>query len=346
MPIMDFARLEHSVLELFVAPNAMVRMSGFYNDNFKFSHNEKEYVLRTPIVGQPLMDLRCLPEPLIMKTLRDHYPKINAPRLIHTLTAQEKSFCVYTYEQGDSLEEYCPDASHIPDWVLLELVSQISTLHKYNPVVLNDLARIQQWGKDADGFYHYLINFVTLLIHELYQKHHALYESLRLPHDVVRCVLGEEEFLDKRTCVLCHCDIHRKNILIDPATKHLTIIDWELSLVADPIYDIATHLHRMHYPRKQEDLFINTYNRIMGFYRGGGLLKKQIDIYRRIERIKSAYVDCVRVASYLKTRELTHQERFSCIEKYYAILSSAYPLCELPHTQWVTKEEVFSILSP
>ncbi|WP_307805149.1 phosphotransferase [Streptomyces sp. VRA16 Mangrove soil] len=66
--------------------------------------------------------------------------------------------------------------------------------------------------------------------------------------------------LRERPFRLVHGDLHRENLIVDEFGE-LWVIDWELAMFGDPLYDLATHLHLMGYPPAQEQEVIRLWCR-------------------------------------------------------------------------------------
>jgi aminoglycoside phosphotransferase (APT) family kinase protein len=115
---------------------------------------------------------------------------------------------------------------------------------------------------------------------------------------------------------------------VAPETEALTIIDWELALVADPALDLAIHLHRMRYQPHQEALFLETYRRWRGEPGDAGLLAR-IDFYRRHEQVRSALIDLARTVEDLR-EDLPPETRWRLVEHYRLKLVRAWEIWGVP----------------
>lgn len=73
-----------------------------------------------------------------------------------------------------------------------------------------------------------------------------LLDALRVPPARLDAFEQRHRELTDRPRKLLHGDLHSKNFVVD-RSGHLWTIDWELALVGDPLYDLATHLHLMGY---------------------------------------------------------------------------------------------------
>ena len=103
--------------------------------------------------------------------------------------------------------------------------------------------------------------------------------------------------LTDRPRTLLHADLHRKNLVVDRAGD-LWFIDWELALLGDPLYDLATHLHLMSYQPDQEQDIIDRWTRAVGPARSAGL-EPDLPHYLAYKRVQSLCTDVLRAATRL-----------------------------------------------
>jgi thiamine kinase-like enzyme len=135
-------------------------------------------------------------------------------------------------------------------------------------------------------------------IQNVYNKYNSLPRyshkfSQAFPEDPFEVFNDVSSKLTKRNFVLSHCDIHRKNLILQE-NNNLVILDWELVLITDPCYDIAVHFHKMRYLPHQEDLFLKQYLELEEKETKYHFFKEQIYIHRSLEQVKSAIIDMIR----------------------------------------------------
>jgi aminoglycoside phosphotransferase (APT) family kinase protein len=76
----------------------------------------------------------------------------------------------------------------------------------------------------------------------------------------------------------------------------LTIIDWEMALVGDPLYDLVRHMHlTATRPEIRERMFLRWQRRLAPKYTRNW--RKDWTVYRSIEIVRSAYIDLDRLAT-------------------------------------------------
>lgn len=151
---------------------------------------------------------------------------------------------------------------------------------------------------DSAGFLGRLITFTE---QQVYLKHGApygsLFEELGVDGRALRGLRRRADGLASRSFSLLHGDLHRFNFIVDRAGD-LWTIDWELAMIGDPLYDLATHLHLMRYsPREAE--------RIARLWAGAveGVRpecakgwSEDLDVLRDYKRAQSVYTDVIRGA--------------------------------------------------
>ena len=259
----------------------MEKLSGFYHDNYKFYFNGQPYILRIPIENAKLMDIKIIPEWDVLKYLNQYTQIINNPEPIHKLKHKGHTYCVYSYKKGNLLDNIHPHPNRVNNKIVIKIATQMANLHSIEvPPHFNP-----PWKESSVDFYSYLFEFVSNLIEQYKDKYTTLHAFPSRLHDFK----AKGKLLTNREFVICHCDIHRKNILIDGDA--VNILDWELALVADPLYDIAVHFHRMKYDVDQELLFMENYLKKYNIHQSIENIFDEIGIYRDLEEIKSMVIN-------------------------------------------------------
>ncbi|MFF2504898.1 phosphotransferase [Streptomyces sp. NPDC058067] len=154
---------------------------------------------------------------------------------------------------------------------------------------------------DSAGFLDKLIRFTEEQVYERNQvRFGGLFDLLGLDGDAFtrlrKHVLG---FTERPFCLL-HADLHRENLIVDPSSR-LWVIDWELAMFGDPLYDLATHLHLMRYPEEQAVEFINSWRTSVESVRTGSSQgwEKDLPLLIGFKRAQSVYADVIRSATNL-----------------------------------------------
>jgi tRNA A-37 threonylcarbamoyl transferase component Bud32 len=106
---------------------------------------------------------------------------------------------------------------------------------------------------------------------------------------------------------LLHSDLHPDNLLTDG--ERVWILDWELALVGDPVWDAATSLHRTNWIQS-EDESVAREMWLAALARTGRLnAESTLELYRRLEVWKSLVVDTVRYQQVFARAESAEVDR-------------------------------------
>jgi hypothetical protein len=151
---------------------------------------------------------------------------------------------------------------------------------------------------DTDGFLERLIAFAE---EQVYGRNVADFGDLFAELGVNDCsfahlrrnVLG----LRQRPFCLLHGDLHRGNLVVDGQGR-LWTIDWELAMMGDPLYDLATHLYLMRYPADQARRMTEEWCRaVEGVLPGGSNgVEEDLPLLLGFKRAQSVFTDVIRVS--------------------------------------------------
>jgi hypothetical protein len=155
----------------------------------------------------------------------------------------------------------------------------------------------------ATGFLGALTHFTMAHAYRDRQKEMAeLLDLLGVPGAALDAFARRRPPLTDRPRTLLHGDLHRRNLVVDRAGD-LWTIDWELALLGDPLYDLATHLHLMDYPADQEQEMVRRWQRAVGPRRSAGTAQ-DLPHYRAYKRVQSLCTDVLRATARLaRTQE-------------------------------------------
>lgn len=156
---------------------------------------------------------------------------------------------------------------------------------------------------DAGEFLERLICFTEEYVYERNRESfRSLFAALGVDGDSFKSLRKYVSGLTDRPFCLLHADLHRENFIID-AEGQLWVIDWELAMFGDPLYDLATHLYLMKYPDDQERLMIRNWCEVVESGSPGSSLNWEEDLPRLLgfKRGQSVFTDIIRVASTLGT---------------------------------------------
>jgi aminoglycoside phosphotransferase (APT) family kinase protein len=155
---------------------------------------------------------------------------------------------------------------------------------------------------DTDGFLKRLVAFAG---EQVYAANRAefggLFAELGVRDESLVRLEEHVAGLTERPFCLLHADLHRENFIIDPHGG-LWTIDWELAMVGDPLYDLATHLYLMRYPADQEERLIGEWCAAVEEIRPGSSRgwRHDLRLITDFKRAQSVYTDTVRAALSLR----------------------------------------------
>ncbi|WP_307522733.1 phosphotransferase family protein [Streptomyces umbrinus] len=149
---------------------------------------------------------------------------------------------------------------------------------------------------DSAGFLERLILFTQKRVYERnLSGYGGLFADLGLGPDSFGYLRKHVAGLKERPFCLLHGDLHRENFILDSAGK-VWAIDWELAMLGDPLYDLATHLHLMRYPVQQEREIIQRWCAIAEEVREGSSEGWVEDLPRLLayKKAQSLFTDVIR----------------------------------------------------
>jgi len=294
-------------------------LTGFYNKNYKIKYKDKPYILRIPIPNAVSMDLRLIAEDDVLAFLNQH-SELCIPKVEMKETYNGQNYFLHSFINGETLEDVYPESCAIPDWIVEEIAKAVISLHKIPIENLGCFTEKMPWKLETNNFYNYIYRYNRELIEKYNKSYREIYNIFDMPKDIDSFIVNKSQEVKDAAFILAHSDIHRKNIIINEAKKEITIIDWELTLIATIFYDISIHFHKMRYQQSQEKLFLSMYCQAFGI--DIDFAEKQIKLYREIEEVKSIAIDTVRYLSIIN--EISDTQIISNAKRYYSKLCKAY----------------------
>lgn len=259
--------------------------AGYYNDNIRVDTPDGPVIVRIPIHGADMMDLRPWREDRVLAAIAPHVR--DAPRLLHS--SDDPPFQIHEFIAGDVLNDVAPRGVAVPPHVVDDVVSLFAQLTNVPrlPAVPAD------WPADSDTTaFARLLSDLTQRVYDTFSAEYAeLFAALAIPADPLAPVDDLWRGLTPRPFTCVHADVHRRNVIV--GNGKTTFLDWELALWGDPVYDLAVHIHKMGYLPDEQDALITRWRAVMPSEHITGW-RRDLDAYLTHERIKSAIVDSVR----------------------------------------------------
>lgn len=265
--------------------------TGFYNRNIPLMTDVGDRVIvrmRKPGVDAEVMDPKLWPEQDVLAAIAPYVT--SAPRLLHA--SSNPDFQIHTYIEGRLLPDMAPDGAPLPAAVLAGLESFFVQLLRIPREVVPPVPT--DWPADGDttAFAQSLLDLVREIRHRGDERISGLYEALRIPKDPCAALEARAANLAARPFRLLHADIHRKNMILTPEGQ-VAVLDWELALWADPVHDLADHIHKMSYTASDRATVLDAWERAAPPESRAQWLE-DLDFYLAYQAMKSAVVDTVR----------------------------------------------------
>lgn len=218
--------------------------------------------------------------------------------------AEYKGVPIYSFIEGRTLGEVSPIGTPLSGRHLGQLGGLFRELVSIDAdeigVVVGPRAVGRPTGREDDS-----ADFLTRLIgfteHHVYRRHVQRYGSLFSELGVhgggLDRLRSEAARLKPRPFALVQGDLHRENFIVD-AQGDLWTIDWELAMIGDPLYDLATHLHLMRYQAKEADRVAGIWWRAVGDLRPECVKgwETDLEVLLAYKRAQSVYTDVIRAA--------------------------------------------------
>jgi hypothetical protein len=266
---------------------------------------------REPRPGLLWFDRRCFAsEEQVLRALVGRIEGI--PDLLQTGPAGLQRFI-----EGKTLGALYGSGTGIPPHLFGQVVSLFGQLARVRP----DSLAAERTCKSADrapegdtgGFLERLILFTE---EQVYQRNQVdfgdLFNGLGLCEASFANLRRHVSGLTERPFCLLHADLHRENFVVD-AEQRLWTIDWELAMFGDPLYDLATHLYLMRYPKDQENLMVERWCvAVEGGVTPGGSAGWKDDLPKLLayKRAQSVFTDVIRMALSLMEQPTVDEGRF------------------------------------
>ncbi|GAB2794374.1 hypothetical protein GCM10027073_28180 [Streptomyces chlorus] len=261
--------------------NSVVRVPGF----------DRPVVVRRKLPEECRRERSVLSEHAVLRAIEEASVPVAAPRALALgVSYPEDPFAIHTYVGPDDNGR---PPNHPVNGLLPHeadgLVDQLRALTRVDYKPLDPLA-------GARGFHRWLKDQLVLLVAELPERSQRLARHLGLPDvDRLEQILSRHTVSDRRPSLL-HGDLNPWNLVRGDEAFALTIIDWEMALVGDPLYDLVRHMHLTPTrPEIRDRMFRRWERRLPSEYTRDW--QKDWQVYRLLEIVRSAYIDLDRIVT-------------------------------------------------
>jgi aminoglycoside phosphotransferase (APT) family kinase protein len=279
-----------------------------------------------PVVVRRMLPNVCRREPsylsehAVLRAIQEADVNVAAPRVLALgRSYPDDPFAVHTYVGPRiGLPPNHPVNGLLPNEADA-LVDQLCELTKVDHTLVDPNAG------DVD-FHEWMKEQLVGLVQSLPKESLQLARALGLPdHWRLREILSRHK-VTRRTPVLLHGDLNPWNLVRRDDELALTIIDWEMALVGDPLYDLVRHIHLTPTSREIRERMFRRWERTLApAYTSNWF--RDWHVYRRIEVVRSAYVDLDRLVT---RASLDAPNVRRAVDSYAATLSAAMACLGLP----------------
>ncbi|MFC7548981.1 phosphotransferase family protein [Plantactinospora sp. GCM10030261] len=305
--------------------------AGYYNHNIRVEVADGPVIVRIPIHGADVMDLRLWREEEVLPAIAPYVSQ--APRLL--FLSEEPAFQIHQFICGAVLNDIAPRGTacppHVPGDVARLFRQLVDVPRDKLPSIPGD------WPADGDsaGFGRRLTRLTQWIYDTFVDDYRPLFDRFGIPDRPLAGLADVWPTLTDRPFVCVHADVHRKNIIVDDGRS--VFLDWELALWGDPVYDLAVHLHKMAYlPAEEADLLDRWRAGMPAAHMAGW--EPDLDAYLGHERIKSAIVDTVRYSQLFVAGGPYPYPEYDMVASMTGKLNAARPRWGV--TTAVTRDEV------
>lgn len=298
-----------------------MKLSGYYNDNYKLFYDDRFYLFRFPKKNALMMDPRPIQEQDALKMMQGS--GLNVPNLIYM--HPDKSFSVQQFVEGFLVEDRYPPGKVLPK----EILDNIAVFYKnLANLEVRDIAKYNdpQWPKEGRllQFYLMLQKYAFELFKRHSRTHGRYYEFLGIDHKSFQIFQDRAKELTQRPWHLIHGDLHRGNMIIGH-DKSTWMIDWELAMYGDILFCLAAHIHRSRYFEEGRDYLIAEVKNVLPkeFLVN---FDEDLNFYLIFEAFKSIITDTVRFPTLVSDPDLSAKKEAELCLYYTDNLAKIAPL--------------------
>lgn len=253
---------------------------------------------RTVVVRRRLDDgnrreRRFLDEHRVLHALESVSGRVRAPRVLaRGISELDDQFVIHSYVGPDGGTR--PPEHPVDGLGLREADDLVDQLWALTEVPVETLDRD---AAGYDDFHQWLSTRLIEMVAALPRESLRLAGALGLPnaHRLRELLVGRRR-VAPRTAVLLHGDLNPWNLIRTGERNSLTIIDWEMAMIGDPLYDLVRHLHLTpHGPQTRERMFRRWSKRLDPHHTKGW--EEDWTFYRWMEIVRSAYIDLDRLVT-------------------------------------------------
>ncbi|WP_443064657.1 aminoglycoside phosphotransferase family protein [Streptomyces sp. NBC_00582] len=246
-------------------------------------------VVRRTLPNVSRREPRYLSEHAVLRAIQESGVRVAAPRVLALGESyRDDRFAIHTYVGPRSGPPSHP-VNGLRPREADGLVDQLCALTRV------DHGWIDPTGGEVD-FHAWLRDQLVALVRELPGESQQLARLLGLPDPGRLAEILSRHKVSRREPSLLHGDLNPWNLVRRDDHLALTIIDWEMALVGDPLYDLVRHMHLTPTrPEIRERMFRRWERGLPSRYTVNWSADWRV--YSWIEQVRSAYVDLDRLVT-------------------------------------------------
>ncbi|MFD7277886.1 phosphotransferase [Streptomyces sp. NPDC059862] len=252
-------------------------------------------VVRRKVANVCRREPSYLSEHAVLRAIERSGAEVAAPRALALgRSYRGEPFAIHTYvgpyaDSGDLVPPPQHPVDGLRPYEADRLADQLCALTRV------DYTEVDRTAGEG-GFHAWLCDQLVALVRDLPKESQQLARELGLPEaNRLREILSRNRVTHRRPTLL-HGDLNPWNLVRRNDDLALTIIDWEMALVGDPLYDLVRHMHLTPTrPEIRERMFRRWEGRLPVEYTRDW--RKDWPVYRWIEIVRSAYVDLDRLVT-------------------------------------------------
>ncbi|MFD7297309.1 phosphotransferase [Streptomyces sp. NPDC059897] len=234
---------------------------------------------------------RFLNEHTVLRAIEESGAKVSISRVLALGTSDlEDQFTIQSYAGHHRARggPQHPEHGLLPGEVI-DLVDQLCQLAEAD-------IKVEPQDMGELSFYPWLCHQLHLMVRELAPPAKDLAARLGLPdEDELEARLLRHD-VQPRADGLLHGDLNPWNLVRREGRTGLTLIDWEMAMVGDPLYDLVRHIHLTPTTREVRERMYARWSLWMPDRYTDGW-QNDVPVYQGLEVVRSAYVDLDRLVT-------------------------------------------------
>ncbi|MET9731416.1 aminoglycoside phosphotransferase family protein [Streptomyces sp. NPDC006458] len=248
-------------------------------------------VVRRKVANAARRERSFLSEHAVLRAIESSGARVAAPRVLAMgRSNRTDQFTIHTYEGPPDIDQ--PPSHPVHGLLPHEADLLVDQLGELTGVGYRQLDPAAGEGR----FYEWLSGQLVELVRDLPKESQQLARFLGLPEAARLAEILGRHRLSVRAPALLHGDLNPWNLVRRDDRTALTLIDWEMAVVGDPLYDLVRHMHLTPTrPEIRDRMFRRWESRLPAASTVDW--RRDWRVYRWIEIVRSAYIDLDRLVT-------------------------------------------------